>query len=170
MKFDTAKLYEEMSLSERAMLAFKSDDLETEKKITRTVPMLNYTMYAADYVDRLEYLEDAADFWVANYWRCTSMVNLYRWMNSDGLLACSLNGVEPDSDEKVLLACFEWNQRTLAMHKVLERIQDHIDIDTVYRLAHVSVETVSDTKLSRAGWLHVDELEEKLLRILRVKT
>ena len=88
MKINTPKIYEQMSLRERAQLVFKclsTQDEKTMDAIRSTVDRKHYTAYDIEYSESIQGLYDAAILWGFKYHQVTSQyyAYLYLWEQED---------------------------------------------------------------------------------------
>ena len=133
MKLNESKLYEQMTLKDRAELAFKClkhQDEETMDKILLTVPKYLYKLYDAEYRVRLDHLYHTAIMWAFEYWK-----------NASGFGAALY--LETQQDEKQEdLSPRVFKQRMVALHIILDELSEShgLDKETVYAIANVVAE------------------------------
>ena len=133
MKLNESKLYEQMTLKDRAELAFKClkhQDEETMDKILLTVPKYLYKLHDAEYRVRLDHLYHTAVMWGFEYWK-----------NASGFgAALYLEAQQNEKQEYLSPRVFK--QRMVALHIILDELSEShgLDKETVYVIANTVAE------------------------------
>lgn len=133
MKLNESKLYEQMSLKDRAELAFKClkhHDEETMDKILLTVPKYLYKLHDAEYRVRVDHLYHTAMMWAFEYWK-----------NRAGFGEALYLETQQDETPEVLSSTV-FKQRMVAIHIILDELSEShgLDKDTVYAIANTVAE------------------------------
>ena len=134
MKLNESKLYEQMTMKDRAELAFKcmkTQDEETMDKILLTVPKYLYKLHDVEYRIRLEYLFHTATMWAQEYWK-----NAARFASALYLEA-------KDNETSELLSSRILNRRIIVLHIILDELSESHGLDkgTVYAIANTTPES-----------------------------
>lgn len=160
MKLDTIKIYEKMTVRERAGEAFKYLGLQDSKemdKIASTIPKYTYRLMDGKFRAKLDILFHTACHWAFLYWQNYSMVMSAMYLQEVG--------------REIPRNSYYWRQRVIALQLALEHVScSHgLDAETVYRMAQVTPESFDDDildLLDKTGKGYLKEKEQELIDMI----
>jgi len=158
MRTDITKIYEKMTIRERAEHCFKlcADKDETEMdKVAATVPRYAYNMRDADFIQHFENMMDAAMYWAVLYWKNYAM-------EVSSIL------LQQTGRDTMQYGVMYWNQRVTALWLALDTLSDSYGLnpDTVHAIANIKPETHTMDELDEQGEAFYREIIEALKGLL----
>lgn len=143
MRSDMTKVYEKMTIRERAEYCFKlcaTEDGTEMDKVAATVPKYAYNMRDADFIQHFENMMVATMYWAVLYWRNYAM-------EVSSIL------LQQTGRDMMQYGVMYWNQRVTALRLALDTLSNShgLNPDTVHAIANTKPETHTMDELDEQG-------------------